>query len=214
MSGLTTLIYPRQQTRYGYLTVTGPAPLATNYAKRVECRCDCGTSTVVLVRNLLTNATRSCGCRGRGPRIVKVRRRYTGASRRPEYRVWTNIKDRCLRPKATSFASYGAKGITVCDRWLGESGFANFIADMGSRPSRNHDVDRIDSTRGYSPDNCRWLLHTENLRQPRPRRHKTVCKHGHLLTPENVSLKTTASGHARRCKTCHREREARRRKAA
>lgn len=43
---------------------------------------------------------------------------------------------RCLNPKSLGYRYYGAKGITVCDRWNPKTGgsFANFLADKGCRP--------------------------------------------------------------------------------
>ena len=60
--------------------------------------------------------------------------------------------DRCYSPKAKSYPFYGAKGIKVCERW---HVFENFIADVGERPP-GHTLDRKESTKDYSPDNCRW----------------------------------------------------------
>ena len=47
------------------------------------------------------------------------------------YISWLAMLERCRNPKRASFKWYGARGITVCDRWLT---FANFLEDMGERP--------------------------------------------------------------------------------
>jgi len=72
-----------------------------------------------------------------------------------EYRTYDAMKRRCLDTKNKNFKFYGKRGVTVCDRWLGESGFSTFLADMGPRPF-GLSLDRIDGSLGYSPDNCRW----------------------------------------------------------
>ena len=68
------------------------------------------------------------------------------------YSSWTAMKDRCLNPKSKDYFCYGAKGIIVCKEWLI---FENFYADMGDKP-KDYSIDRIDNTKGYSKDNCRW----------------------------------------------------------
>jgi hypothetical protein len=69
---------------------------------------------------------------------------------------------RCLNPGNASFKSYGAVGITVCERWL--NSFENFLADMGPRPSKDHSIDRIKRELGYAPGNCRWATRVEQNR--------------------------------------------------
>jgi hypothetical protein len=92
----------------------------------------------------------------------------------PEYLAWINMRRRCYDTKYTSHPYYGARGITVCERW---KDFACFFADMGVRPSPAHSLDRIDTNGHYSPDNCRWS--TKDVQQQTRR----YCR----LTPEKVA---------------------------
>ena len=78
-----------------------------------------------------------------------------GASESPTYTSWRAMVDRCTQPGHTKWAQYGGAGVTVCARWLGDRGFATFLADMGER-REGMTLDRIDRTRGYQPGNCRW----------------------------------------------------------
>lgn len=131
-----------------------------------HCRCDCGGTTVVVAYNLRGQHTTSCGCR-RMLACVEARTTH-GEAARPrsaEYKVWTDMKSRCLNPQRRAFANYGARGITVCERWSGS--FEAFLSDMGRRPSGNHEIDRIDNDRGYEPGNCRWVPRAENVRNRR-----------------------------------------------
>lgn len=64
------------------------------------------------------------------------------------------MKTRCYNPNAVNFQNYGAKGVTVCERW--RHSFSAFLSDMGPRPSSKHSINRLDNKKGYFKENCEW----------------------------------------------------------
>lgn len=84
----------------------------------------------------------------------------------PEYVAWCNMKTRCYYKNSSQYKDYGGRGIIVCDRWV--NSFINFLIDMGKKPSLKHSLDRIDNSRGYFPDNCRWATASEQNFNRRP----------------------------------------------
>lgn len=82
-----------------------------------------------------------------------------------EYNSWKGLIQRCTNPNDCHYPEYGARGITVCDRW--RASFKDFLADMGPRPTPRHSIDRIDGELGYKPSNCRWATSIEQNRNRR-----------------------------------------------
>src|SRR5258708_3593459 len=84
-----------------------------------------------------------------------------GGRATPTYRTWCSMRARCLNPNFHKYKSFGARGITICERW---SKFENFLADMGERPE-GKTLDRYPDKQGnYAPGNCRWATRSEQQR--------------------------------------------------
>jgi hypothetical protein len=129
---------------------------ATTFSRRYLCLCDCGNTVVALPSNLNRGATKSCGCWKR--MTAGLGSKTHGMSRTPEYFIWAGMRKRCLKPAYREYHLYGGRGITISPRW---DTFANFMADMGPRPSDQHSLDRKDSNGNYEPSNCRWATDIE-----------------------------------------------------
>lgn len=94
-----------------------------------------------------------------------------------EFRRWRLMHSRCYRVDAPNFHNYGARGITVCERW---NVFEFFFEDMGLPPAPGMSLDRIDNDGSYSKGNCRWATQAEQCANQRPRaeRRKPTKKPG------------------------------------
>lgn len=129
--------------------------------------CMCGNQIKVDAGNLKNNHTTSCGCY----QIERTRKANTrhGQSQTPEFKAYARAKERCQNPNGNDFAHYGGRGIEF--RF---TTFAEFLDAVGTRPSQNHSLDRVNNNGHYEAGNVRWATRQQQNRNTRQNRLVTA----------------------------------------
>lgn len=144
--------------KFGKLTVISELPklrIPSGQTNRVFlCKCECGYEKTIRLVHLYRGRTVSCGCiRSGGIRIFND----------DERRLRKVYRQMCKRVSGDYFEShlYYKKGITICDEWKGNINlFTEWAIKNGYKQGLV--IDRKDNSKGYSPDNCRWVTQKEN----------------------------------------------------
>ena len=164
--------------KFGRLTVISPTDYYSKNGKHylgMVCVCDCGQKVTVRASELKVGHVQSCGCLIRDFNKTKIGNSYSSLRKninkpKPPHhdrlkRIWKNMNNRCHNPNATSYETYGGRGINVCQDWhskSGKNGFEKFYAwAIDNGYDDNLSIDRINNDKGYSPDNCRWATAKE-----------------------------------------------------
>lgn len=146
--------------RYGRLTIIGRSVEVNLSGKSVhwDATCSCGnTKTGIPSSSLVNGTTLSCGCILTERRGAPLEEHGMRDSR--EYSIWSGMVSRCENASESTREYYFDKGISISPEW--RRSFKTFYADMGNCPE-GYSLDRIDSSKGYSKENCRWASpHTQ-----------------------------------------------------
>ena len=157
--------------RFGRLTVVSEHSNRGPGRYYWTCICDCGSTTVVEGSELKKGATKSCGClkREQKPPVTKTH----GLSKTKLYKIWVAMRQRCENPNDPNFDRYGGRGITVCGEWHRFEPFMEWALSNGYMEGKV-DLDRKENDKGYSPSNCRFISHRENLRNTHRKLHDVI----------------------------------------
>lgn len=90
------------------------------------------------------------------------------------------MKARCYKVNSNNYKYYGAKGVTVCERW---HDFWNFVEDVDHHIENGHllykkeyELDKDLKGGGmYSLENCVILTSEENRQIGRQKQKKSIC---------------------------------------
>lgn len=84
------------------------------------------------------------------------------------YVIWRTMMQRTGVYKCSShllLQYYASKKISVCEEWHDFETFFQWSKDSGYQ--EDLELDRIDNNGGYSPENCRWVTRSQNMRNTR-----------------------------------------------
>ena len=164
--------------KFNRWTVLGVDEKRTRETQRThfKCQCECGKIKSIYQYNLLHNKSKSCNC------FQKDNPSYIthGMSKTKFYKTWYSMLRRCYDKTQRAYKYYGARGITVYDRW--KDSFDNFKVDMYDSYNKHAErygesettLDRINVNKNYEPSNCRWATWEEQANNKRDNHYISI----------------------------------------
>ena len=158
--------------KFGKLTVIKKAKNKGKYTQWL-CQCECGNYKIARTLDLRRGHTKSCGC------LKHLQYNFKhGKSDTRLYRIYKHMISRCYNPNNTAYKHYGGRGIKVCNHWKRSLEF--FIQwALANGYKDNLTLERINVNGDYTPENCKWIPQSEQLKNTR----RTI-----LITYNNETL--------------------------
>ena len=142
---------------------------------KVRCKCRICGNEFVMWRSHYYRGSTACKCKG-----VTNNRIHS---------IYTNIKSRCYNPNASSYKSYGGRGITLCDEWKNDySTFEKWALHNGY--SDGLTIERIDVDGNYTPSNCTWVTAEDQQRNKRTTRRIDNTSLRNYCNSKGINYKT------------------------
>lgn len=128
----------------------------------------CGRTTVCRLQHI-KNVT-ECRHLNRNNDYIDFQRRW---SSHRLAKIYSDMIDRCYNQNDRGYRFYGEKGIQVCEEWKYDSKIFEDWAILNGYTDEMT-IDRVDPTKDYSPENCRWIPGLDNSKYKSTTRLLTV----------------------------------------
>lgn len=152
---------------FGRLTVLARREMTAS-GSLWECKCVCGD--IVLrhtsrLKNVAESGCKKCETERRSAAhtVHGDCRGESMGGRTKLHCVWKGMTRRCTNPNDVGWRYYGGKGIEVCQEWKTYSVFKEWALSHGY--AHGLTIDRLNSSKGYHPENCEWVTASENSRR-------------------------------------------------
>lgn len=137
-------------------------------------QCSCGNIKEICIRNVRKGISRSCGCLAT-KQITELGKtnnwsRKHGMFGTRFYNIYYSIRMRCSNTSVSNCKYYSDKGIKCL--WKSFEAFRDdmyksYLKHVKYFGEKETSIDRIDSSKHYCKDNCKWATWKEQAKEKR-----------------------------------------------
>jgi hypothetical protein len=140
-------------------------------------KCDCGKEKELSMGNVFSGGTRSCGCL----RKDRIPQKKHGLAKSRFYHIWSGVYCRCCKKYGHNHDKYKANGIDIYPKWHKFQGFIDdnyqsYLKHVEEFGEADTTFNRIDTAKGFWPDNVKWGTHKERVRKTE--KYKKIIENG------------------------------------